>query len=66
VAQARPQLAVDLPHFRHVFATWALHEARVPTEDLSRLLGHSSTRVTQDIYVHVRDDMFDRFFEATG
>ena len=51
---------------RHVFATWALHEARVPIEDLSRLMGHSSTRVTQDIYVHVRDDMFDRFFEATG
>jgi integrase len=51
---------------RHVFATWALHEARIPIEDLSRLMGHSSTRVTQDIYVHVRDDMFDRFFEATG
>jgi integrase len=51
---------------RHVFATWALHEAHIPIEDLSRLMGHSSTRVTQDIYVHVRDDMFDRFFEATG
>jgi integrase len=51
---------------RHVFATWALHNARIPIEDLSRLMGHSSTRVTQDIYIHVRDDMFDRFFEATG
>ncbi len=51
---------------RHVFATWALHEARIPIEDLSRLLGHSSTRVTQDIYVHMRDDMYDRFFKATG
>lgn len=50
---------------RHVFATWALHEARIPIEDLSRLMGHSSTRVTQDIYIHVRDDMFDRFFRAT-
>jgi hypothetical protein len=29
-------------------------------------MGHSSTRVTQDIYVHVRDDMFERFFDATG
>jgi hypothetical protein len=29
-------------------------------------MGHSSRRVTQDIEVHVRDDMFDRFFEATG
>lgn len=31
---------------RHVFATWALHDARIPIEDVSRLLGHSSTRVT--------------------
>lgn len=51
---------------RHVFATWALHEAGIPLEDLSRLMGHSSTRVTQDIYIHVRHDMFDRFFRATG
>jgi integrase len=51
---------------RHVFATWALHDARIPIEDLSRLMGHSSTRVTQDIYIHVRDDMFDRFFDATA
>ncbi|MGI8808794.1 MAG: tyrosine-type recombinase/integrase [Acidimicrobiales bacterium] len=51
---------------RHVFATWALHEAGIPIEDLSRLLGHSSTRVSQDIYIHVRNDMFDRFFHATG
>lgn len=29
-------------------------------------MGHSSTRVTQDIYIHVRDDMFGRFFQATG
>lgn len=50
----------------HVFATWALHDARIRIEDLSRLLGHSSTRVTQDIYIHVRDDMFDRFLRATG
>jgi integrase len=51
---------------RHVFATWALHEAGIPIEDLSRLMGHSSTRVTQDIYIHVRGDMYDRFFRATG
>lgn len=51
---------------RHVFATWALHDARIPVEDLSRLLGHSSSRVTQDIYIHVRDDMFDRFYDATA
>jgi integrase len=50
---------------RHVFATWALHDAGIPIEDLSRLMGHSSTRVTQDIHIHVRHDMFDRFFQAT-
>jgi hypothetical protein len=26
---------------------------------------HASTRVTQDIYIHVRGDMYDRFFRAT-
>ena len=51
---------------RHVVATWALHEARIPIEHASRLLGHFSTRVTQDIYVHVRPDLYDRFFKATG
>ena len=51
---------------RHVFATWSLHDAGIPIEDLSRLMGHSSTRVTQDIYIHVRGDMYDRFYQATG
>ena len=51
---------------RHVFATWAPHDARIPIEDVSRLMGHSSTRVTQDIYVHVLPDLYDRFFKATG
>ena len=51
---------------RHVFATWALHDARIPIEDLSRLLGHSSTRVTQDVYVHIRPDIYDRVYEATS
>lgn len=29
-------------------------------------MGHSSTRVTQDIYIHVRDDMYDHFYDATA
>ena len=41
-------------------------DARIPMDDVLRLLGHSSTRVTQGIYIHVRDDMYDRFFNATG
>ena len=33
---------------RHVFATWALDQPGLRVEDVSRLLGHSSTRVTQE------------------
>jgi hypothetical protein len=28
-------------------------------------MGHSSVRVTQDIYIHVSGDVYDRFFAAT-
>ena len=34
-------------------------------EDLSRFMGQPATQVTQDIYIHVRDDMYDRFFRDT-
>ncbi len=51
---------------RHVFATWALNQPGLRLEDVSRLLGHSSTRVTQDIYIHVADDLYSRFYDATA
>ena len=51
---------------RHVFATWALSQPGIRIEDVSRLLGHSSIRVTQEIYVHVCSDVYDRFFDATA
>jgi integrase len=50
---------------RHVFATWALAQPNIRIEDVSRLMGHSSIRVTQEIYVHVSSDVYDRFFDAT-
>jgi integrase len=50
---------------RHVFATWALNQPGLRLEDVSRLLGHSSIRVTQDIYIHVSDDLYERFYNAT-
>ena len=50
---------------RHVFATWALAQPNIRIEDVSRLMGHSSIRVTQEIYVHVCADVYDRFFDAT-
>jgi len=51
---------------RHVFATWALNQPGLRLEDVSRLLGHSSVRVTQDIYIHVHGDVYQRFYDATG
>jgi integrase len=49
---------------RHVFATWAL-AIGTPVEDVSKFLGHSSTRVTQDVYAHVHGDAHERFRQAT-
>jgi integrase len=50
---------------RHVFATWALAQRGIRLEDVSRLMGHSSVRVTQDICIHVSSDVYDRFYDAT-
>jgi integrase len=50
---------------RHVFATRALTQAGLRIEDVSRLLGHSSIRVTQDIYIHLHGDLYQRFNNAT-
>lgn len=50
---------------RHVFATWALNQPGLRIEDVSRLLGHSSIRVTQDVYVHIADNLYQRFYNAT-
>ncbi|HEY7413588.1 MAG TPA: tyrosine-type recombinase/integrase, partial [Ktedonobacteraceae bacterium] len=41
---------------RHTTATLLL-KAKVPTEVVSRTLGHSSTSVTSDIYMHVTTQM---------
>jgi len=51
---------------RHVFATWALSQPGARIEDVSRLMGHSTIRVTQDLYISADGDLFDHFFEATA
>jgi integrase len=51
---------------RHVFATWALAQPGARIEDVSRLLGHSTVRVTQDLYIAPDADLYDRFYQATG
>jgi integrase len=50
---------------RHVFATWALAQPGARLEDVSKLLGHSSVRITQDLYVSPDGDLLDRFYRAT-
>jgi hypothetical protein len=50
---------------RHVFATWALAQPGARIEDVSRLLGHSTVRVTQDLYISPDGDLFERFYRAT-
>jgi len=52
----RAGLAKRGPHvLRHIFATLLL-EANVPHHVVSRILGHSSIRITVDIYGHLSDE----------
>lgn len=47
---------VFTPHAcRHYFAT-ELHHRKVPIQTISKLLGHSTTRVTEMIYVHWNEE----------
>lgn len=50
---------------RHVFCHVGLVPPGARIEDVSRLMGHSSVRITQDIYVSPDGDLFERFFDAT-
>ena len=50
----------------HVCATWALAQPGIRIEDVSRLMGHSSIRVTQEVYIHVASDVYACFFTATN
>lgn len=47
---------LTLHGIRHSWATLALLEG-IPTKVVSEILGHSSTRVTEDIYQHVTPGM---------
>jgi len=49
------------PRVRHLFAQPG---ARI--EDVSRLLGHSTVRVTQDLYIAPDADLYHRFYQATA
>lgn len=54
------------PHvLRHTFATLLL-EANVPHHVVSRILGHSSIRITVDIYGHLSDEGQEAAMNAIG
>jgi len=53
----REEKAIDLTRFRpytfrHLYATYLLKELRVPLDDVSRWLGHSTTEITRNVYCH--------------
>lgn len=50
---------------RHVFCTTALFTWKLDATDVSRMAGHSSYRVTLDMYVGTISGVLDRAFAAT-
>ena len=46
-------------HARHTFASWLI-AADVPLVTVSRYMGHSSTRVTDRVYMHLLPDHAER------
>ena len=51
---------------RHVFCTTALFTWKMDVTDVSRLAGHSSYRVTMDMYIGNTAGTLDRAYIATG
>jgi len=47
---------ITLHGLRHTFATLALLDG-IPSKVVAEILGHSSTRVTEDVYQHVTPGM---------
>ena len=52
----RPLPRIRLHDLRHTHATLGL-EAGIPVKVISQHLAHKSTRITQDIYQHVRQEL---------
>ena len=64
IAAAAGLPRIRLHDLRHSAATLAL-EANVPMKVVSSMLGHSSTRLTSDVYSHVRNAVALEAAEAT-
>jgi hypothetical protein len=55
---------VDLPLPAPRVRDLGLSRPGARIEDVSRLLGHSTVRVTQDLYISADGDLYQRFFRA--
>jgi integrase/recombinase XerD len=63
-AQGAALLRVVTPHsFRHFVATWLLNEGAMMSE-VSQLLGHSSTTVTEQFYARHNDDRLQEMHDT--
>lgn len=67
VVRLRARVGFDFdPHWlRHCMATRALRDG-VPLEVVSKLLGHSSTTVTEQVYGHLTVEDARKALEAAG
>src|SRR2546421_12500946 len=67
VVRLRARVGFDFdPHWlRHCMATRALRDG-VPLEVVSKLLGHSSTTVTEQVYGHLTVEDARQALEAVG
>jgi integrase/recombinase XerD len=67
VVRLRARVGFDFdPHWlRHSMATRALRDG-VPLEVVSKLLGHSSTTVTEQVYGHLTVEDARKALEAAG
>ena len=53
IRKEQPDFEMFTPHcLRHTFATWAIEKGMRP-KTLQKILGHSSLRMTMDLYCHV-------------
>ena len=62
---AEPGIRWTWHTLRHVFCTTALIEWKLDLTDVSRLAGHSTTRITADRYVSAVAGTLRRAFERT-
>lgn len=64
---------IDIHELRHSFATNLFESKQAGIKDISLTLGHSSTKVTEEVYIHIKEherekvaEIVDRMTEKRG